>query len=471
MPRSLVDDPRPTWRLVLSLAWPVLVQQFLILSVGLYDQYLAGNNTPEDRALHVGYQAAQTTANYIAWFISSCSTLVCVGGTALVARFIGAGETGQANRVVNQSILLAAIFGILATPVSLALLPSIVDALNLTGGAGQSAVRFLQPILFLLTCQLVELAGIACLNGAGDTRTGPAVLGVVALINMPMAWICLHGFGPIPAMGFFGIGVGTAISHGLGAAIVLTVLIRGRYGLKLERRLMLPNGEMIRRILRVSIPASFDTLSIGVCQLWFLSLVNALGTIEGAAHGTAIRCEGLGYLSGQAFATAAATLVGQYLGAKQPQKAAHGAWVAFGWGCAAMTLMGVLFFTFAPQMFRVFSPNEHQAAVVEAGVPVLKLVAFAMPALAAIIVFTGALRGAGDTRFPILLTWIGFVVIRIPLAYFLTRASVNLGPFGTWPGWDMGLFGAWLAMFADLLIRGGLFLWRFLGGRWKLVRV
>src|SRR5438067_1523996 len=88
---TLLNSSRPTWQRVLFLAWPVLVQQLLLMVVGLYDQYLAGNYPPEDASLHVPYQAAQTTANYLAWFISSCSALVSVGSTALVARFIGAG--------------------------------------------------------------------------------------------------------------------------------------------------------------------------------------------------------------------------------------------------------------------------------------------------------------------------------------------------------------------------------------------
>ena len=176
-------------------------------------------------------------------------------------------------------------------------------------------------------------------------------------------------------------------------------------------------------------------------------------------------------MSGQAFATAAAAIVGQNLGAKKPREAAHAVWVALGLACLTMSVMGALFFTFAPDMFRFFSPHAHQQPVIEAGVPILRLVAFAMPALAAIIVLTGALRGAGDTRFPILLTWTGFLIVRIPLAYVLTRDTVDLGQLGSIPGWDLGLIGAWIAMFADLSVRGLLFLWRFLGGRWKTVKV
>ena len=94
-----------------------------------------------------------------------------------------------------------------------------------------------------------------------------------------------------------------------------------------------------------------------------------------------------------------------------------------------------------------------------------------MPALACIIIFTGALRGAGDTRLPMLLSWIGFLAIRIPLAYFLMYPQTDLGSLGTMPGLDLGLYGAWLAMFADLLMRGALFLFRFATGGWKRVKV
>src|SRR5262249_15800004 len=118
--------------------------------------------------------------------------------------------------------------------------------------------------------------------------------------------------------------------------------------------------------------------------------------------------EGLGYLSGTAIGTAAMTLVGQNLGAQRPGQAARAGWMAFIFGCGVMSVMGAIFYTFAPEMFSLFCPKPEQAPIIEAGVPVLQLIAFLMPALASTIVFTSALRGAGDTRVPVLFTWIGF---------------------------------------------------------------
>jgi Na+-driven multidrug efflux pump len=130
-----------------------------------------------------------------------------------------------------------------------------------------------------------------------------------------------------------------------------------------------------------------------------------------------------------------------------------------------------VFYTLAPQMFELFCPGPEQEPIIEAGVRVLRLVACAMPPLAASIVFTAALRGAGDTRVPVLFTLTGFFLIRIPLAYYLTSREVDLGVLGVWRGANLGLKGAWLAMCADVFVRGGLILLRFAGGRWRRIEV
>jgi putative MATE family efflux protein len=468
----LLNSSRPTWLLVLALAWPVWIQQLLMMAVRLYDYYLAGNNTPDDSSIPLkSYQAAQTTANYLGWSIANCSVLVSVGSTALIARFKGAGDGKNAVHATNQSIMLAIVFGLAATVLGLAFVDQSVELLQMEGPSAKLCVAFLIPVLALFVFQMIESVGLACLVGAGDTRPTLWVLGGVAIANMPLAWICFHGLGPIPGFGFPGIALGTAISHTLGGIAVLSLLVRGRAGLKLRFKEMLPDLHLVRRLLRISIPATADTVSICLCQLWFLGLVNRLGPVATAAHGIAIQWESLGFLSGQAFATAAAALVGQNLGARRPEQAARNGWITWGIGCGIMTTMGLIFFIFAPEMFALFCPEKDQREIIVAGIPILRLVAFAMPPLACIIIFTGALRGAGDTRLPMIVSWIGFLGIRIPLAFLLIFSTVDLGPLGKISGLGMGLYGAWLAMFFDLLTRGALFLARFAGGSWKRTKV
>jgi putative MATE family efflux protein len=436
------------WRRVLGLALPALAQQFLLLAIQLYDQYLAGFFTD-------AHTAALNTANYLYWAVSSYTVLVSVGATALVARFVGATDYKMANRAAGQALVLAAACGVAAGVAGWLWLEPLVRLLRLPDEAVGYAVEYLRPLAALLPFYVVEIGGIACLVGAGDTKTGLATLAGVVAVNAPLAWALSQG-----PLGFVGIAWGTGISHALGAAFVLGVLAVGRYGLRLTPGLLVPDFPLLYRLLRVSVPAAIDSLSTTAGQLWFLSIVNALGNVAASAHGIAIRVEALGYLPGVAFATAAMSLVGQHLGAREPARAARDAWTAFVAGCALMSVMGGVFYAFAPGFLAAFAPETNRGEVIAAGVPALRLVAFAMPAVAATIIITASLRGAGDTRVPVAITWTGFLAVRIPLAYWLTSPDVGLG-----------LLGAWWAMFADLYLRAGLLVLRFASGKWKTIRV
>jgi putative MATE family efflux protein len=451
-------------RRVLSLAWPVLALNLLVLTVDLSDRFLVGNLPAPTPEVAEARLAARGTAHYVAWFISSYTILVSVGATALVAHCVGAGDWQTARRAAGQAIVLAGIVGVVGSILGLAFLPSF----GLTGDAAEYATDYLRPMFALLAFRVIEVGGVASLVGAGDTRTGLWVQGGVAVTNVPLAWILCRGVPAMPligfpgwdGLGFIGVPLGTSICYLLAGVAVLTVLIRGRAGLRLHSSDVWPDLALLGRLLRVSIPAAIDSLSIVGGQFWFLHIVNRLGNLPASAHGIAIGWEALGYLSGHAFGTAAMTMVGQNLGARRPELAARSAWTAFALGIAMMCTMGAVFYALAPRMFWLFCQEPKELPVIEAGVPVLRLIAFAMPGLASTMVFTSALRGAGDTRVPVLFTWIGFLAFRIPLAYLLTGPSFNLG-----------LLGAWIAMTADLYVRGAFFLWRFSSGRWKLARV
>lgn len=470
-PPSHSPLPPAIWIQVLTLAWPALLQQLLNLSVGFSDRLLAGRFLQVESAQQLASQSALTTASYLGFALSSYNVLVVVGSTALVARCIGAGDRAQAIRFTNQSLFQAVMFGLFASVVGLLGMPSLLSALQLHGEAADFALSYLNPLFLLLVFQVIEAAGIACLVGAGDTRAGLGVLAVVSFVNVPLSWLCFYGWGPVPSFGFAGIAIGTALAHTIGALLVLAMLARGRAGLEFRWRELAPEWTYQVRLLRVSVPAGLDNLALSCGQLWFLGIVNGLGEAASGAHGIAIYWEALGYLSGAAFGTSAMALVGQNLGAQRPDRAATSGWTALALGAATMSLMGVVFYTLAEPMFLLFCPAPGQAPIVREGVPVLRLVAFVMPALAACIILTSALRGAGDTRVPLIFTIVGFFAVRIPLAYFLTLSEVNLGPLGVWPGVGLGLIGAWLAMISDIGLRGIFFMARFASGRWQRIQV
>jgi putative MATE family efflux protein len=444
-------------RQVVWLATPVLIEQALLYLVGLSDTLLTGRYLSED------HLAAVTVASYLLWFLGSLLTVVSVGGTALVARRVGANDRVAAQRVAQQAITMALIVGTSTLVVGWALAPWMIWLLNLRGLAAELAVRFLRIVLTITPLLACTTVGVACLRGAGDTRTGMWAMVVVNAVNVSLSWSLVRGLGPFPALGFTGIALGTACGEAVGGLIVLAVLARGRSGLRLGWEGMIPVWPEIERILRVSVPAAGESLTNVVCQLWFLGLINKLGSVATAAHGVAIRCEAIAFLTVTAFAVAASTLTGQYLGAGRPDLAGRAARNAWGLGVVVLSMLGLLLYTQAGPMFAVFLGGQKPLVALE-GVPVLRIVAFAMPALATINVLSGALRGAGDTRWPWVFVLLGYLAVRLPLTYLLcTPASQG--------GLGLGLRGAWIAMFADLSVRGLLVAARFLQGGWRQGRV
>jgi len=444
-------------RQVVWLALPVLVEQALLYLVGLSDTLLTGRYLAEQDL------AAVTVATYLLWFLGSLLTVVSVGATALVARLVGSGHRENAARVCERAMGMALVVGGFTLLVGWASAPSVVRLMNLRGEAAGSAVQFLRIVLTVTPLVACTTVGIACLRGAGDTRTGMWVMVFVNAVNAGLSWALVCGFGPFPALGLPGIALGTAWGEGLGGLVVLAVLSRGWAGLRIDWRGAWPVGVEVRRILRVSLPAAGESLTNIVCQLWFLGLINRLGAAATAAHGVAIRCEALAFLTVTAFSVAAGTLTGQYLGAGRPELADRAARTAWGIGVVALALLGALLYVAAGPMFSAFLGDRLPRVAAE-GVPVLRLVAFALPALATINVLSGALRGAGDTRWPWEFVVAGYLGVRLPLTYLLTGPADSGGL-----GW--GLYGAWVAMFADLHVRAALVAARFLHGGWRAAKV
>jgi putative MATE family efflux protein len=305
---------------------------------------------------------------------------------------------------------------------------------------------------------MVESIAIACFRGAGDTSAGMLGMGIVNVVNISLSWGLTIGLGPLPELGWDGIAIGTAVGHGVGGLLMLAFLIRGRAGLKLELRGLRPDLVMIRRILRIGIPGAVDILTIIVSQLWFLKIVNELGDVSAAAHGVAIRVESFAFLPGAAFQVAAATLAGQYLGARQPRQATRSVRLTVLVAAGVMIVAGIFFFSFGETLARLMvDPRQAHVAVLAARL--LRIVAFGMPLLATVMVLTGGLRGAGDTRWPLVFSLIGYLGIRIPLAYLFT------GPLG------YGVEGAWYAMVIDLGVRSLLVGIRFAQGDWQRTAV
>ena len=472
-PAAVGPSPlRPSaWWQAVSLAAPAVGQQSLVLIVSLTGRWLAGNATTDSAADQLALQAAQTTCFYLSWMIGSFGILASAGATTLVSRLIGAGDTGGANRAFHQALLLSMGVGIAGWVFGGFGIATLLGALNLDGTAARYATDFLGVMMLLLPFQLISNTGNASLAGAGDTRT-PLWIGLgTTLANLPLAWAGFRGLGDWPGLGLAGIAWGAGLSQALGTVALLVLLSRGRAGLKLRLSLLRPNPPLLRRLLRISLPAAAESLSMVAGQMVFLSVVNRLGDAARGAHGIALGWESMAEIFGMAFGIAASVLVGQNLGAGRPAEARRCGLVAYALGSLLMTAGGIVFYLAAEPLFQFYCPKPEQAPVVAAGVPVLRLVAFSMPMLASCHILSSGLRGAGDTRFPFLFTCLGFFAVRLPLTFWLSEPLLEL-PWGrSVVGMDLGLYGCWLAMQADLWFRGVLFLWRFLAGNWQATRV
>jgi putative MATE family efflux protein len=271
------------------------------------------------------------------------------------------------------------------------------------------------------------------------------------------------GFGPLPEMGAVGIPLGTLSARILGGLIVLVLLRRGRSGLRLRGRDLKYRWSSIVRLLRVGVPAGLDGMLMWTCAIIFLRIISGLAAGEAqaatvAAHFVAMRVEALSYLPAFAWATAAATIVGQSLGAGMPERAMRAGHLAALQGAGMCFVMGILYFIFAPQIYWVFNSADY-ARVAAIGVPALRIEAFFQVPLGLMIIYTFALRGAGDTKWPLLFTFIGMAVVRLPLGYL--GGIVLHG----------GLIGAWVGMFGDMTCRAILSTLRFSRGKWQRIRV
>lgn len=440
---------------ILVLAMPVFLQNMLGMFVGWSDSILAGKILIDPKFL-----AAITVCNYLVWMLESTSELISTGTRAIVARAIGADNPDEAMHVTEQSLLLGFLLGITLWGLVWIAIESGIAIMQLDASAVPSAVRYLRIVAiscpFLVTLKI----SIASLQAAGKTFSGMIILTVVNAVNITFSWMLTVGAGSLPRWGWEGIAMGTMLSYLAGGSLALGWLLRGSDGVRVRMLIPRPDFAIFRRILVIGIPGAANTLGIVFCQLWFLSIINGLGPHATATHGVAIRCESISWLTAQAYAIAAATLVGQSLGQKSPLQARRCGWACAFQAAITVSSLGVIFFVFAPQLFALFVSTEHQEgiALIEQGVPLLRLVALAMPGLAFSVVLTGGLRGAGDTRWPLIYDTTGLVGVRIPLTYWLTSTP-------------LGLFGAWIAMAVDLYTRGLFATLRFRSKGWSSIEV
>ncbi|CBK41471.1 putative Multidrug resistance protein NorM [Nitrospira defluvii] len=430
-------------RSVMTLALPVTVSSLLQRTEGIVAVFLVGG-------LGATPIAAVGLGQLLAFIATTLVSGLSVGTNVIIAQQWGARRYEDAGQASRHFIGLS-----IGVSFALALLGLSVNGLIMQLlGAQPEVIALALPysnLIFLVIPFTVLLAVLSSiLQGTGDTRTPMYAMILVNVLHIALAYPLIYGYWGVPAFGVKGAAVAVGIAEATGSVYLL---FRCRTIFKPSKRL---RGDMLRTIWQVGAPVSGERIMQQAGILLYTKIVLIYGTVSYAAHQVGLSIESLSFLPGYGFAIAAATMVGQSIGAGKYTRAKLENWEANRLATFIMSAMGIVFFFFPYVLLRAFTSDE---AVIDLGTVFLKIVALLQVPLALTMVLAGSLRGAGDTRFIMITTTIGMWGVRIPIAFVA----------GYWL--TMGVFYVWLAMIADWTLRMVLMLWRYRSERWKSIRV
>ncbi len=446
----------------MALAWPCIVENLTSTLVSLVDTAMVGSLGAVATAA-VGICASPT------WLMGGLVQSIGIGGTALVARAVGAGDRASARhtgtQVYRMAILIAVLFSAFMFFLGSRWIPVLMQARPEVLPEAEAYMRILS------SCYLIHYTAIAMsalLRGAGDTRT-PMVSGLMSnVLNVAGNFLLIYEPRTLliggravyiwgAGMGVRGAAAASAAAMGVSGLYLLIHLGGRRSALQLRPSLSAGwDRDVIRRVVRISVPAALERIAINLGQILFARMISGIGTIEVAAYIIAIDVEGFGYMPAYGFSAAATALVGQRLGQKEPREAER-----LGRKCVFMSLrlltgIGVLMWLLSGVLAGLMSSD---AGVVQMAAAFIAICAAEQPFNAVMIVTGGALRGAGDTAVPFYIGLVSMWCVRILGAWL----------FGFHFGF--GALAIFWAMVADISVRAVLLWIRFSHGRWKAIQV
>jgi putative MATE family efflux protein len=405
----------------------------------------------------------------LTWSAYSLCTAFSAGTLAIVARSVGAGDRVAAARAARTSLLFAAVLGVVVIlPIRIAngaLLRVLFPDASAAVLADASA--YLHIVLPVLPLAFVEAIAAAALQGAGDTRTPLYVATVGNIINVALSGALIFGRFGLPELGIRGAAIGNAATMAIEGLLLGAVLLSRWSPLPLRRpepakRLhgaeeqLHPDRVALFRVLRVSVPAFAEKLFYHAGYLGFVAIIAMLGAQAMAANQALVAIEAICFLSADGFGVAAGAVVAQKLGAGRPAEASRAGWIAAAMAIAGLSVMGVIFAAMPRVLLLAFSSDP---AIIELGARSLYVAAVAQPFMAFATVVGMSLRGAGDTRTVLGVTFLCALGVRLAATYFF---AITL---------ELGLVGVWMGSTADWVARSGLLAVAYGRGRWRGVRV
>jgi len=438
----------PSSRGVWELAWPSMTSFAFQAVVGIVDMlFVSSLGTEVVAGVGIGSQLL-----FIAFALIAA---IATGTVALVARATGAGDARAADAALRVSLGLAVGAG-----AALALAVPFTERLVTLFGVEAPVVAvggsYLRILLWAGVPLAVGATFDAAVRGAGDMRT-PLVVGLVLnAVNVVGDYVLIFGRFGFPELGPDGSALASAAAMGGGAIIYWGLWRSGRLVLAPGPALRDVSSALARRILRIGTPAALQEVAFNVGLFLFLRLVGEFGTEAVSAYLIGVRILAFSFIPGAGFATAAATLVGQHLGAGDPRAAARSGWRALGGALVVMSSVGTAIVLAAEPIAGWFGAGARTG---ELTVQFIRVLGAAQPLMAVEFALGGALRGAGDTRFPLVALLVGLFGFRLGLAATVMRAA------------DADVVAVWSCLLADYLVKAVLLAIRFRRGRWQLVEV
>ena len=446
-------------RQVLRLAGPSILENLAVIMISFVDAAMIGVMGPAATAA-VGVNASPS------WLLGGVVQALGVGGTALVARLVGARDHAEAGRVSGLVLRMAALLSLFLTALMLFGAPAVPVIMNADPSVREDAVAYMRLLSLGFIPHYTGIAAGSLIRGAGDTRTPMAAGFLSNGLNVVLNFLLIYAPRTVTVFGFsfwmWGAGLGvrgaaaaSALATGVSGVYLLLSLTKKKAALRVQWRAKW-DGPTVRRVLRVAYPAALERAAINLGQMMFARMVASVGVAAFAAHNQSIQVESLGYMPAYGFSVAATTLVGQSLGAGSPGRAKESGMRAILLCLLLLTVIGAVMYAFAPFLISLLTPDEEVRRI---GAMLIRICAFEQPFNAVSIVASGALRGAGDTKVPFLYALVSMWGVRILFAWV----------FGSLLGF--GVAGYWWAMVADLGVRSLLLILRFRKGEWIAAKV
>lgn len=440
----------PIWREILRITFPAFIELVLSTLFGMVDMVMVGRLSP-------AAIAAVGLTNQPFMLLMAVFAAVNIGGTTLVAWSVGGENLSQAKTATRQIILVNTLLGVTVAIFGVLAARPIVLFMGANSDTVEMATVYFQIVASGLIFQALTLGISACLRGAGETKTPMAYNVGSNLVNVFGNYVLIYGQWGFPRLGVAGAALSTTLSRLLAClAAFYVIYFSGQtiIRIRIKDRFRL-DKKLIKQIFIIGLPSAAEQFVLQSGLMLFAKIVSSLGTTEFAAHQIGINISGLSFAPSMAFGVAATALVGQSLGAGDPARAENYARAIRKLAIFTACLVGLGFILFSHPLARIYTTDSTVAW--KAG-SVLKILALAQPGQSSQLTLAGALRGAGDTMYPLYASALGIWGFRVGVTYIFVHLC------------QWGLTGAWIALVMDQYIRSLVIHLRFYSGCWKNIQ-